>query len=204
MTSILTFPNPVSLRFVSGERATEGPEVSVSLLTREMLQGAEQGWREFHRRYYIALLRYAAVCSESPDDAPDIVQQAYLRVGRHIKEFHDEDDFWRWLACIVRCAALDYRRGRRRRAMLLEKFAHWHEIGASATPATLELGALNSLSNEALGELAPEDARLLRLKYYEGWTVGELADQTGNTPKAIENRLARSRERLRLIISRIQ
>jgi len=67
----------------------------------------------------------------------------------------------------------------------------------SRTPA-------DSVAHEALAKLPSEDAQLLRLKYYEGWSVEELAADTGATPKGIENRLARLRQRLREIISRIQ
>jgi RNA polymerase sigma factor (sigma-70 family) len=67
-----------------------------------------------------------------------------------------------------------------------------------------ELGTSGSLGSEALEQLSPEDANLLRLKYYEGWTVDEIAAQAGATPKAIENRLARLRQCLREVILRMQ
>src|SRR5882672_10923323 len=156
-----------------------------------MCDGSDDGWREFHGRYYLALLRYAASCLASPDDAADVVQHVYLRIGRHIKEFHDGEAFWRWLACVVRCAAIDYRRGLRRRAILLEKFAHWQEGQGSGLSPPWEPGSSGSLGSEALEQLSSEDAELLRLKYYEGWTVDEIAAQAGATPKAIENRLVR-------------
>ena len=70
--------------------------------------------------------------------------------------------------------------------------------------ALTEPAATSFLAQEALEQLPAEDANLLRLKYYDGWTVEEIAAQNGGTPKAIENRLARLRERLREIILRIQ
>ncbi len=191
------------MRLVSEECTIEETEIPISVLTRRLCGGSDDGWREFHGRYYLALLRYAASCLASPDDAADVVQHAYLRIGRHIKEFQDEEAFWRWLACVVRCTAIDHRRGLRRRAILLEKFAHWHEAQNSASPPW-ELGTSGSLGSEALEQLSPEDANLLRLKYYEGWTVDEIAAQAGATPKAIENRLARLRQCLREVILRMQ
>jgi RNA polymerase sigma factor (sigma-70 family) len=169
-----------------------------------MRDGRDEAWNVFHRRYYVALLRYAASRVACPDDAVEIVQQAYLRIARHIKPFTDETDFWRWLACVVRCAALDHQRGVVRRAMLLEKFALWREVRQSTVVGSPGAHAVDSLAHEALMKLSVEDAQLLRLKYYEGWSVDQLAANAGTTSKAIENRLARLRQRLREIILRIQ
>jgi RNA polymerase sigma-70 factor (ECF subfamily) len=169
-----------------------------------MRTGSDAAWREFHQRYYLVLLRYAASRVTCPDDAGEIVQLAYLRVARHIKPFTDETDLWRWLACVVRCVAVDHQRGLLRRAILLEKFAHWREVQQSATAKLPDAQVADSLAHEALLKLPTDDAQLLRLKYYEGWSVDQLAADTRTTPKTIENRLARLRRRLREIIVRIQ
>ena len=57
---------------------------------------------------------------------------------------------------------------------------------------------------EALGKLPGDEAALLRRKYCDGWSTQELASDLGTTPKSIENRLARLRERLRSIILHVQ
>jgi len=204
MTSTLTGQNPLPLRLVSDDNASQQSELSLSTLTCRMSAGRDEAWSEFHRCYYLALLRYAASHAACPSDADEIVQQAYLRIARHIKPFTNEADLWRWLACVVRCTALDHQRGVIRRAVLLEKFAHWREV-QQGTPARLPgERAANSLAHEALMKLPAEDAQLLRLKYYEGWTVDQLATGAHTTSKTIENRLARLRQRLREIILRIQ
>ena len=203
MTSTLTRPNPFPLRLVADDTASGQSELPLSILTRRMREGSDEAWSEFHRRYYLALLRYAASRTACPDDADEIVQQAYLRIARHVKSFTDAADFWRWLLCVVRCAAADHRRGVVRRAILLEKFAHWREVHQN-TAAGLPGAAADALAHEALMKLPAEDAQLLRLKYYEGWSVDQLAAGARTTPKTIENRLLRLRQRLRGIISRIK
>jgi RNA polymerase sigma factor (sigma-70 family) len=173
--------------------------------TRRLPQGDEQAWVWFHERYYLGLLRYAAHCSGNASVASEIVQQAYMRIARHAKPFADEADFWRWLCCVVRCAAVDHARQIRRRMVLLEKFAHWRalrfEDAAQWQPA---VGHASAVAEEALAKLPADDAALLRRKYCDGWSTSELATDLGMTPKAIEHRLARLRERLREIILRIQ
>lgn len=173
--------------------------------TRLLAEGDEAAWRWFHESYYLPLLRYAAHRSGNASTAGEIVQNAYLRIARHAKPFAAETDFWSWLCCIVRCAALDHARHITRRGALMEKFAHWR---ASHTDDEAEWHPSNNhalaLADEALAELPAGDAALLRGKYCEGSTTDELAIALGMTTKAVEHRLARLRSQLREIILRIR
>lgn len=173
--------------------------------TRRLAQGDEAAWGWFHQRYYLPLLRYAAHRAGNPSHASDIVQQGYLRVARHIRPFAEEENFWNWLCCVVRCAAVDHGRHSTRRLVLMEKFAHWRTSQSldEVQPLTAA-SATSALLQEALGKLAEDEATLLRRKYCEGWSTDDLAVELGTTPKAVENRLARLRERLREIILHIQ
>jgi RNA polymerase sigma-70 factor (ECF subfamily) len=202
MTPAFTRQSTFPLRLVHYESASRRPEATLFDLTRQMQEGVDAAWSEFHQRYYLWLLRLAATRAYHPDEAAEIVQQAYLRVARHIKPFSAEDDFRAWLSCVVRCAAMDHRRGILRRWALLERFAHWRtEAQLDSGPAG---GPETSVVREALAELPAEEARLLELKYCEGWSVQELAGAEQTTPKTIENRLARLRQRLRDIILRLK
>ncbi len=173
--------------------------------TRLFAKGDEAAWRWFHERYYLPLLRYAAHRSGNASAGSEIVQDAYLRIARHAKPFKLEPDFWGWLCCIVRCAALDHMRHITRRSTLLEKFEHWRASHTSDEsqwhPSTNHSQAL---ADEALAKLPADDAKLLRNKYGDGCTTKELASQLGVTAKAIEHRLSRLRAQLLVIILRIQ
>ncbi len=196
--------NPLPLRFVADQRARDQAAMEVSLLTRQMREGSDEAWRAFHGQFYVGLLRLAASRLAAPDDAFDVMQQVYLRLARHIKVFHDETEFRHWLACVVRCALVDHHRGIRRRGFLLERFAHWQEAQRRPAPPFADFPVAGSATADALAQLSADEAELLKLKYYEGWSVEQLAAQTRATPKAIENRLARARQRLREALIRMQ
>lgn len=185
------------------ETKTECAQDCVALWTRRMAAGQDEAWRWFHERYYWFLLRYATSRTGDPAGATDIVQETYLRVARHIRIFTDEDEFRSWLACVVRCAAVDHARHIARRSTLLERFAHWRQCQC---PSALEVynsrNAESVLAEEALALLSGEDALLLRRKYYEGWSTEELAADGRTTLKSIESRLARLRQRVRELICR--
>lgn len=182
-----------------------GPPAACGLddWTRLLAEGDDAAWRWLHKRYYLPLLRYAAHRSGDPSAASEIVQHAYLRIARHAKPFTQESDFWGWLCCIVRCAAIDHVRRIKRRAALLEKFAHWRAAHAD-DEAAWHPSNNHTLTDEALAKLPDADSALLRRKYCDGSTTDELATALGTTSKAVEHRLARLRKRLREIILRIQ
>lgn len=173
--------------------------------TRLLAEGDDEAWRWFHSCYYIALLRYAAQRSGDPSAAPEIVQQAYLRIARHAKPFSTERDFSNWLFCVVRCAAMDHVRHHKRRSLLAEKYAHWRAAQAESDHDLQHSNHQTAdLTHEALSKLPPQDAALLRRKYCEGTPTAELALELGTTSKTIEHRLARLRGLLKQIILEIQ
>ncbi len=102
-----------------------GAEPSLADWTRRLAEGDDAAWGWFHERYYLPLLRYAATRFGNASAASEVVQLAYLRVARHARQFDDAAGFWNWLCCLVRCAAVDHGRHVTRRAILVEKFAHW-------------------------------------------------------------------------------
>jgi RNA polymerase sigma factor (sigma-70 family) len=198
------WPNRLA-RTMDSEIKERRAELALTGWTQRLAHGDEEAWRWFHERYYLSLLRLAAHRAGDPSAASEIVQQAYLRVARHIRPFADEADFWRWLCCLVRCAAVDHSRHVQRRALLLEKFAHWRARHAEADAACHpSANSTATLAEEALSRVSGEDATLLRRKYCDGWSTQELAAEGGTTVKAVENRLARLRQRVRDIILCIQ
>jgi RNA polymerase sigma factor (sigma-70 family) len=173
--------------------------------TRRLAEGDDEAWCWFHQRYYLSLLRYAGMRAGNPSVASEVVQQAYLRIARHIRPFAEEADFWGWLCCVVRCAAVDYGRNVIRRTAFMEKYAHWRAARGDDDAEWHPSGnRASALADEALAKLSPDDAALLRGKYCDGCTTQDLATQLGTTTKTVENRLARLRERLREIILRIR
>lgn len=165
-----------------------------------MAEGDDEAWRWFHQRYHLLLLRYAAQRVGHPSHAGEVVQQGYLRIARHVRPFAGEGDFWNWLCCVVRCAAVDHGRSASRRTLLLERLAHWRAASDSRDAQWPSVPSAADLVDDALARLPADEAALLRRKYCDGWSTQELAVHLRATPKAVENRLARLRGRLREIL----
>jgi RNA polymerase sigma-70 factor (ECF subfamily) len=158
----------------------------------------EQAWQAFHAAYFQRLLRYLTVVLRGDEDAAtECVQQTFLRVVRHIKVFEAEAEFWRWLACLARCAATDHQRSRRRYLELLEKFDHFMENRRGPETVPERLVELDHAARMHMSQWQLEDRTLFERKYVEGWSYAELARDHDLSEKAVESKLGRLRQRLR-------
>ena len=106
-----------------------------------------------------------------------------------------------WLYRLAVRQSLLYRRKAGRQRALVDRYAKERATGETApvgSPlAWLMRDERQRLVQQALHRLSPRDADLLVLKYAEGWSARELAEQLGMKTATIEARLHRARGRLR-------
>jgi RNA polymerase sigma factor (sigma-70 family) len=161
-------------------------------LTQGLARCDERAWREFHERYHDFLHGLAVARGVVPCDAPDLIQRVYLRVLRHPKVFASADAFSGWLACLVRCEAVDAASSRNRRAWLTERFQQWIEARTPEPehPQAEQLAV-------AMAQLPDNDRAMVRQHYFHGWSHQRIAIDCRISVKAVESKLARLRKRLR-------
>jgi RNA polymerase sigma-70 factor (ECF subfamily) len=149
-----------------------------------------------------AAYRLARWLLRSEHDAEDVVQEAYLRAFKSIGRFHGTDGR-AWLLAVVRNACYTWM-GRRRGRETAPFDDRLHDGGSEEmNPERLYLQkATGELMRAALEEL-PEDAReVLVLRELEGYSYKEIAAITDTPLGTVMSRLARARERLRLVLGR--
>lgn len=162
---------------------------------------------ELYRRYRPAVSRLAASFSElDPDEAEDVVQEAFVRAFRALASLKDRERFAAWLFTIARNRARSYLTSRAthvkaaedatREARLLED----HVPAAShALEKEAELRAVREVI-EGLRE-GPEK-ETVRLFYLEGTlSAREIASRMGVGKSAVTMRLERFRAKIRAQLS---
>ncbi|HVY69285.1 MAG TPA: sigma-70 family RNA polymerase sigma factor [Verrucomicrobiae bacterium] len=171
---------------------TSAAPAGVARLTRRLARGDEEAFREFHAEYFSRLHQFLIVVTRGDDaQAKDALQETFLRVARSVKPFDDDEIFWCWLKTVARNAARDGGRRQFRYFAVLERFARKQEVETAPDPS------LNEMLEEAMGELGPDERRLLEGKYLDGESVRDLSASAGLTEKAVESRLGRLRRQLR-------
>lgn len=144
------------------------------------------------------LVRLGARMLGNVADAEDVVQEAYVKAYRSLKDgqFDRRAKVETWLYRIVVNAAIDARRKRARRVPSVDveqDDVALPEDGQTSPEARL---ALNELA-EWLGELPPDQQAALVLKAVEGRESSEIAEILGCSEGAVEQRLVRARAALR-------
>ena len=131
------------------------------------------------------LLRVCGGILRRVDNAPDAVQETYLRAFRHRSGF-DGDNLPGWLSKIARHVCIDWIRR--------EAISGVLGVGIEQASTNNEVRILTALQiRSILKELPENQRRCLKLFYIEGYTATEVAKSTGFTGKQVKSYLQNGR-----------
>jgi len=137
-------------------------------------------------RYRSMVYGLALSYTLSPQDAEDICQSVFLKL-MEAPPAQGKERAWLAQVTVNHCRNL--------------LTAAWRKKRADLAPEALENLLFETPEDgflfEALGQLEPEQRALLHLRFYEGFTVRELARQFGISSPALSARLYRAKQQLR-------
>lgn len=159
----------------------------------------------YHRRAYAVALGTL----KNPDDAYDVVQDAFIKVHRHLKNFKGTSSFYTWLYRIVMNLCIDHiRKKKRHGATQFDEGASSEDLdvlgGGELMPTMLDGNPgkgvfrreLSEAINAALEELPEHHRAVILLREIEGLSYEEMAE-TLKVPKGtIMSRLFHARKKL--------
>ncbi len=173
------------------------PTGTLLSLTSAICAGDEAAFQTFYERYYDRLFRYLIVLTRGDENLTrDLLQITLAKIVRAFKPFADESRLWNWLAAVARNTFIDARRKAGRQLDLIQPFPDSQSI---PEPVSLppEPSPLLTLLDDCLGQLDADDHALIEASYFQQHTHQTMAAHHNTTPKAIESRLARIRQKLR-------
>jgi RNA polymerase sigma-70 factor (ECF subfamily) len=194
-----------------GDPAAEvGADPDATLVAR-LRSGERDAFEEVVRRYSGRMLAVARRFVREPEDARDIVQEAFISAFRNFDSYHGDARLSTWLHRIVVNAALMRIRSRSRRPeesieALLPKFG---EDGHSVQPAhlwvettheTVEREQRAALVRRTIDELPESYRTVLLMRDIEELDTAETAALLGTTENAVKIRLHRARQALRALL----
>ena len=140
---------------------------------------------ELIRAHQDTLYRAALAILGDAQEAEDAVQDTFLKFLEKAPAELDSPPAWLMRVLVNGC------RSRLRLAWRRE----------CPLPETLPApGPEERQEVEELFSLPPQDRAVLHLFYYEGYSTGEIAQMTGQSPGTVRARLTRARQRLRKLI----
>lgn len=134
-------------------------------------------------------------------DALDLAQETFVRIYRHRSRYRAGARYSTWMFQIALNLARDHLRRRRRRPTAPLDEAP--EPATHANPGTAARDAEAAAAVRTAIAALPDDLReAVLLAEFQGLSHAEIAGIVGATPKAVETRLYRAREKLRSLLGR--
>lgn len=163
--------------------------------------GDRQALRQLFRRYEPLVLRVLARDLDTPDEAHDLAQQAFLQLHRARADFQPERAFRPWFLTIVLNLKREYfrKRGRFSRALgglLMRQRVSESEALAAEPERVVEAQRVR----RALRQLPVQQREAIVLHWFEGLSFAEIATMLGVGESALKVRAHRGYARLREIL----
>jgi RNA polymerase sigma-70 factor (ECF subfamily) len=195
--------------------AIPGADQSDETLAAQAASGDSHAFEALVERYQGRIFRLACRLT-SETDAPDVLQDTFLQLYRHLDEFRGASRFGTWLYRIATNVCLMRRRAASRRpSESLESFLpRFDENGTHAdTPETLRLTSqlderidrqrLARRARAALDRLPESYREAFVLRDLEELPTAEVAEALGLEPAAVRQRVHRARLMLRGYLSEL-
>jgi RNA polymerase sigma-70 factor, ECF subfamily len=188
-------------------------EPSDELLAARAAAGDDSAFETIVQRYQARVFRLACRLT-SETDAPDVLQDAFLQVYRHLSSFRGESQFGTWLYRIATNAALMHRRATARRpAEPLDQYLPRFDGDGkhAATPAELQVAShadelldrqfLADKARAVIARLPDPYREAFVLRDLENLTTADVAHALGIEPATVRQRVHRARLLLRGYLS---
>jgi len=171
--------------------------MDVRAMTRGIREGREAAFDAFYSGYADRMYRYLLVSAKGDEErARDVLQDALIRVVRHLPPLDSPEDLWKYLAVLMRSALVDHVRRAARNPVA--------RTGSTDDPQAPSEERANdrmfALLDDALAALPADDRRILEEHYFQGATQGEIAGRIESSLKGLGMRLSRLRRRMRDLI----
>ncbi len=169
-----------------------------ALLVLRVGEGDVAAYRELVDRYAARLSRFAQRLLREASEAEDVVQETFLRLWQHARDYSPEARVTTWLHRITHNLAVDRLRVRGRTRPLSDE----EEMPESARQTTLIDEKRRVLAlDQALAALPERQASAIVLVHLHGLTGAEAAEVLGVGVEAVESLLARGRRALKAELS---
>lgn len=151
---------------------------------------------QVYRQYGEQLKRFIRQRVDDEADIAEIFQETMLAAWESRARFQHQSSFFTWLCGIAKHEIADFYRKKKIKTILFSRFP-WLESLASQALGPEQALLKKELSAKVwrvMSRLSEGYQQVLRLKYYHGLSVAEIAQQLNETVKAVESRLFRARK----------
>lgn len=184
-----------------------------AILVKRAQAGDRDAFRQLFERYHQRAYALAMGVVRHPQDAQDVVQDAFIKAHRYLPKFEGTSSFYTWFYRIVMNLSIDYIRKRKR-----GRAVEYNDAISGAEQSELEDNALlprilgedpgRSLYRKeirgqistALEELSDNHRSVLVMREIEGMSYDEMADIMNCSKGTIMSRLFHARKNMQIVL----
>lgn len=191
------------------------PDADERQLVAACKAGDRTAFRILYERYQRRIYAVAFGYVRNQEDALDVVQEAFVKVHKHIERFEGQSSFYTWLYRITANACIDLLRKRRGKALEYDD-AIRHDGGPATQEVFRSLAPMGdpgqSVQNEeilravqaGLAELSEKHRMVIVMRELQGMSYAEIAKAMNCSKGTIMSRLFHARKNLQaLLVERI-
>ncbi|OGD62293.1 hypothetical protein A2160_00685 [Candidatus Beckwithbacteria bacterium RBG_13_42_9] len=164
-------------------------------LIKRVIANEDRAVTELYWRFIPKLRRFFTGRINSPKDAEEIANDTFLSILDALPRFDGRSSLSTWIMAIARHELVDYYRKKKIKNILFSKMPFLENLidQALSPQLALEEKQLKQRIVKTLHTLSEGYALVLRLKYIDGLTVTEIAQELKISYKAAESKLSRAR-----------
>jgi RNA polymerase sigma-70 factor, ECF subfamily len=212
MSGTLVAHNAIGFQFETGLdtakalSATPNAQEERDLIAR-LIDGQEAAYETLIARFEHPIFNLVSRLTNDPGDAPDVVQEVFLKVFRNVHSFRGQSSLKTWIYRIAVNESRNHRRwfGRHRsQEIALEptpgethSYLDWLPDPARSPMELAMEHERETLIEAALAEINPHYRAALVLRELEGLSYDEIAEILETSLGTVKSRILRGREALR-------
>jgi RNA polymerase sigma-70 factor (ECF subfamily) len=172
----------------------------VKVLLNRIAAKDEKAFVELHRQYARSIFAFALNRLHDRDEAETVVSDTLYEIWRQPLRFRGESRFSTWLLGIARYKILDRLRGREEEYDELDDEMPSGDLGAFDILAAKQRQAGVRRCMERLEDVQRES---LQLVFYEGFSLGEVAEVQQCPENTVKTRLFHARKKIKSCLERM-
>ena len=169
-------------------------------IIEKTLAGDTRIFSELVKRYQNFVFTITLRYTPNREDAEEIAQDAFIKAFKSLKDFRGDSKFSTWLYTITTTSCLSFLRKKKLNIQSLDNekvFAVVENQDSGFSANQIETKSRQTMVNEAIQLLSPDDANILTLFYKGEQSLEEISIVMGIEANAVKVRLHRARGRLK-------
>ncbi|AMV70576.1 sigma-70 family RNA polymerase sigma factor [Desulfuromonas carbonis] len=166
-------------------------------LMQAYARGEQAAFDQLYARHKCRVMGYLLKRSGDRTAAEDVFQAVFLKLHRSRDNYRDELPFLPWLFTIVRTALIDAARREQTRSARI--VLDGEQVAAAVADHVPDPAPLHE-ALPALATLSPDQRRVLELRFGQGFSFTEIAEQLELSPANARKLASRALGRLRRLL----